>query len=362
MSFGYQLFISFYNKLNVYLTAVFSSLIDSFGGFAVAFVTLYIVLAFIDLMFTNKIIQSWEQAVEFSMSIIISIALLGAMEDDFRVYKEWIVDPVVNTTTDLATFFINTVNNNGFATGGGIKSLFMNLDSLSDKLFEFIMNYNPPGSFLKNAWGYMQAGFLVVSLFAAYAGAYVVFLALLILGYFSLYVLLLVGGICIFFAPFKKTRFIFISWIRAIVNYALVIVFTSIIMSICYFGLNQEITDLIKLEGSNALFTTQYLSALCWSLLTFGVLLKGPDFAAALSGGQAGSTSGIAAGMGMVASAGAGVATAGASKFLGGAASGFGSVNSMYQQGRNMVPDLSNIPVDRPYSRSLGLHPDQQKK
>ncbi len=303
-NFGYALFVSFYGKLNIYISTVFSTLMEHFSGFAIAFGTLYIIIGAYRVLW-GKGLSSLSEAGEVGMGLVFAGALLQGMIYGNNYYMDWVVLPVVQTTTKLAGFFINEISGDTL-TGSGIKALFQGLDALSYQIFDFLLKYDPPGaSWATNAWGYMQAGLLVIALFASYAGAYVVFLVLLILGYFSLYVLFTVGGICIFFGCFKKTRFIFTSWVKAVANYALVIVFTSIIMSICYFGLQQELTALMALKGSNALFTTQYLSALCWSILTFGVLLKAPDFAAALSGGQAGSTSGIAGGIGMVASAGA---------------------------------------------------------
>ena len=306
-TFGYALFLSFYTKLNAYIDAIFLKFMTSFGGFASAFMVLYIVIVGVCMIYNKGPIKTKDDLIEFGISIIISVAILQGMTDNFSVYKNWVILPVVKTTTQLSGFFISNINSD-FTTGSGIKLLFESLDSLSYSLFDFINSYDPPGaSWATNAWGYMQAGVLLIALIVSYSGAYIVFLVLLILGYFSLYVLFTVGGICIFLAPFKKTRFIFFSWLRALMNYALVIVFTAIIMSICYYGLNKELTELVALKGSGSIFTSQYLAALCWSILTFGVLLKGPDYAAALSGGQAGSTSGIAGGIGMVVGAGASV-------------------------------------------------------
>jgi len=357
-NFGYALFYSFFEKLNVFLVTVFSSLMESFGGFATAFLLLYIVLVGIDTMYTNKIIKSQSDLMEFIGSIIIAGVLVAGLEYGF--YKEWFVNPIVGTTTKLASFFIGTINDD-FASGSGIKSLFQNLDALSFKIFDFLLKYDPPGAtWATNAWGYMQAGLLAIALFASYAGAYTVFLVLLILGYFSMYVLFTVGGVCIFFAAFSKTRFIFYSWLKAVINYALVIVFTSIIMSICYFGLSEELTALIAIKGSGSLFTTQYLSALCWSVLTFGVLLKAPDFAAALSGGQAGSTSSIAGGIGAVAGAGASVMGLSAMTGQGGGAAQAGG--RMAMAGGKAGGNLAMQAAARPFSAMKGMLPGQQKE
>lgn len=362
-NFGHALFLSFFSKLNVYINAIFPAFMESFSGMAYAFVVLYIIIMAYCLVFNKGPVKDTASAIGCFISWILAIAIFVAMKDDFTQYKDWVVKPVIHTTTNLAGFFINTINGDS-TSGSGIEGLFAGLDQLSYKLFEFIQKYDPPGmSWASNAWGYMQAGLLLIALIASYCGAYVVFLVLLILGYFSLYVLFTVGGICIFLGCFSKTRFIFFAWLRAVVNYALVIVFTSIIMSICYFGLHQELTELIALKGSGSLFTSQYLSALCWSVLTFAVLLKGPDFAAALSGGQAGSTSGIAGGVGMVAGAGASVmgfnAMAGQKGALQAGASGLGAMGKAAADS-NMGKIVQHA-LTRPYSASKGIFPNDLK-
>ncbi len=300
--FAYNLFAAFFEKFNDFMAAIFPQLSEPLNHLVTAFVTLYIIVISIAIMCTK--LGGKEK--EFFISMIL-LAGLKLFLFDFDVYNYWVIGPLIGSVLDLSGFFINIVNttNQNNYGGSGLSALFNALDALSFKLFDFVTKIEVKGNFIWNAWTYMQTGTGVLILFASYAAAYVAFLAMMIMGVFSMYVFFAVGGICIFFAAFKETRFIFFAWLKGVSNYALLVVFASIIMSICYFGLSETIDKLIQKEGHNIIFTSQYLGAVCWSLLTIGMLLKAPDFASQLTGAVAGSTSGIAAGMSLSGSSGA---------------------------------------------------------
>jgi len=301
-NFGLNIFAAFLNQINSFITTVFPKLMDSFDVFAYAFVLLYIVVVGILLM---KGTFGKEKSIEFAASMII-LVILGPLMTTGGFFK-WFVQPVIGSVMDIAGFFVNAVHSD-LPGGSGLSALFAGMDEMSFKLFDILFKIEPDGNFLTNAWKYLRMGSLVLLLLIIYSAAYVTFLALMIMGFFSMYVLFIVGGVCIFFAAFKQTRFIFFAWLKGIINYALLVIFASIIMSICYFGLADTVESLIDLNTVNIVFTKQYWACVCWSLLTIAMLLKAPDFASQLSGGMAGSTSGIAGGLAVVGGGGAAVA------------------------------------------------------
>lgn len=340
--FAYNLFSSFFAKLNLFIGAVFPQLEGPLGHFITAFVGLYVLVVGILIMMAK--LNGHEK--DFLISIFLVVGL-KVFIFDHDLYSHWVVAPLVGLVFDISGFFINTANAAGNNFGGsGLPAMFNALDTLSFKLFDFVAKIEVKGNFIWNAWMYMQSGSGVLLLFSAYAAAYVAFLAMLIMGVFSMYVFFTVGGICIFFAAFKQTRFIFYAWLKGTLNHALLVVFASIIMSVCYFGLSETIDELVQLKGHNIIFTTQYLGAVCWSLLTIGLMLKAPDFASQLTGGMAGSTSMIAAGLSM---AGGGAAMmVGKMAQGGGMAAGkmAGAAGSIAKGGSRRFSQMIGLPKD----------------
>jgi type IV secretory pathway VirB6-like protein len=301
-NFGYALFMSFFTKLDLYVSSIFTALMTAFGNFGRAFVVLYIVCMAIFLMYGN----GGEKTKSLGVSIIL-LALLWAMIMETNLYFNWFIDPIVGITLDLSSFFIGAVGSDNFPVGSGLSTLFKNLDAISFKVFDLAFKVKPSGNFALNAWSYLQTGLLAVILLGCFTAAYVAFLVQIILGFFSMYVMFVVGGICIFFAAFRQTRFIFWAWLKAVINYSLLVVFSSIVMSICFFGLSDAIDKLIVYKGAAALATPAYWMTICWAILTFAMLRKAADYASSLSGGQAGSTSNIVGSIGAAAGIGAGM-------------------------------------------------------
>ena len=290
-NFTYSIFLSFFNKMNEYITAVFPSLMESFAWFGRGFVTLYIVCFGILLIRGG----GGKKGKEILVSVIL-LPLLWFWIMETRYYYNWFVTGFVEATMHTSSFFISAANSKGALGPSGLEGLFRGLDSLAVQIFDYLFKMKPPGiSWATNAWEYMQFGTLMVALLISYCAAHILFLILFVTGFFSIYALLAVGGIFLFLAIFKETRFLFFAWIRALFNYLLTVVFTGIVMSICYFGVNETLNDLLALRGADGLMSPQYVAVLVWSIITFVVLLKATEYAAALSGGQP-SSSNTAAG------------------------------------------------------------------
>ncbi|MCP3943013.1 MAG: type IV secretion system protein, partial [Desulfobacteraceae bacterium] len=225
--FAYKLYISFFKALNVFLATTYDSLMKHFTGFAIIFTVGY-------MLFVGYMIMMGKFSKGNMISAGISLVILPAITFLFVKgdYLIWVVNPIVNTTTALSCYFIGLAQGSWTTSGEGLQGLFYNLDNMCYKIFDLVVKMDPPGGFMSKTWLFFQAIVAAIILFASYVAAYVAFLVQILLGFFCMYVFLVVGGICIFFAAFKQTRHIFFAWLKGLINYSLLIIFSSLIMTI----------------------------------------------------------------------------------------------------------------------------------
>jgi hypothetical protein len=165
----------------------------------------------------------------------------------------------------------------------------------------------------------------------------------MLLAIFALHIYFLVGGIFLFFLVLKNTRHLFWAWFRAVMNQGMVMIFAAIVMSMCFFGIDEASkTFVATADVSKGFFRLEYAMIIAWCVVCFIMLLKVPDLAAALSGGMAGSTMEIARTVSMI---GGGVM----------AATGFAGRKAGIGLGRLGRQAYHNFTESRPYSRMMGL-------
>lgn len=285
---GVEIIGSVLDELDKYLAAVFGGLMGSFGLFIRAFVVLYLLIMSVGYFRASFA----EHTKEVGWSIVLVITL-QAFVMETTVYHHWIVNPIKATAINMAGFFVNVGRG-----GGGLEGIFQKLDEAFIKMNDTIEYIYPHKNFLMNAKEYFLATMALGSMALAFGAVYVAYMILVCMSFFSMYVLFVVGGICIFFGAFKQTRTVTWSWCRAIANYALLLVFASIVMGICINGITHAMDQLAQhSDPSLGYFTREVGYVICWSLLSLGLLLKSADYAAALSGGMAGSTAMITGGL-----------------------------------------------------------------
>jgi len=287
---GTEIILYVLDQLDKYLALIFGSFMASFGGFMSAFVVLYLLLMAIAYFKSTFA----EHTKEIGWSILLVI-LLQYFIMDFSAFKHWVVLPIRSTVIDIASFFANA----GAGAGGdGIEDLFIKLDQSVIKMKETIDYIFPHTNFLMDAGNYIKATMALGAMTLAFGAVYVAYILLLCVGFFSMYVLFVIGGPCIFFGAFKQTRFVTWSWCCALANYSLLVVFASLVMGICITGITSAM-DVFAQNSDPSLgyFTREVGYVICWSLLSLGMLLKSADYASALSGGMAGSTAMITGGL-----------------------------------------------------------------
>lgn len=295
--FSSELFWKMSIQLQKFHEAVYPGLMQSFGGFIRIFVTLYIVVA------GYGIASCWfKEATKQMMTSIGLVIVIHATIMESNTYSSVITPTITGLFMNLSDFFAaKALAAGGMGGASDAFGVFAALDEMISRLDGATKAIEATAGmldFLK-----VKMWFAIINLTIIYAFLYGAFMGIMVMGFFSLHILYLVGGICMFFAAFHQTRFIFWSWLRGIFNYGLLIVFASIVLSICIFGLNESLAQIIdSAQKTREIFTREYFFAVFWALVSIALILKVPDFASQLSGGSAGSTAGIAAGMGLVTS------------------------------------------------------------
>lgn len=343
--FSGELFGRMSDQLQEFHKAVYPALMQSFGGFIRVFVTLYIVLGGYGVA-----MGMFKEATKQMIVSLFLVFFLHSFVLESDMYSSWLTPHITGFFMGLADFFaVKALTAGGMGHAADSFSVFSALD-------EMISRLNGATNAIESSVGMLdflkvKMWFAVITLTLVYAFMYGAFMAIIVIGYFSLNILYLVGGICIFFAAFNQTRFIFYSWLRGVFNYGLLIVFASIILAICIFGLNESLARLIATaQNTREIFTREYFFAVFWALVSIALILKAPDFASMLSGGSAGSTTGIAAGMGLV-----------TSSIAKGVKMGIGPAGKM--GGALADRGLSNMPggAGRAYSRMKGIYKGEGK-
>lgn len=291
-SAGFALFTAVTDIATRYAASMSKGFMEEFGGIERSLVTLYVVLVGYQVMkgaFAEKT-KEWLASV-----IYLVIFQVTAMES--AAYFEWVVVPIQETALDIAAWVANKAQTGH--GGSGIAGLFYALDTVMSKVLMAIENLEPQGNPLTNAWIYMTVGVASFILFLIYSMVYVAFFGLLLIGILSMDLLFIVGPVFLFFLCWKETRFIGWAWVRAVVNYALLVVFAGIAIGLTIYMLGVVADRIAGLDASDGVFNRYFAAALLTGAMSLYLLLKTPDYAAALSGGSAGSTTMLTAGLAM---------------------------------------------------------------
>jgi len=300
-----KIFRLFQTVLDDYLITILTKIPGSFTGLAVILTALYVFYVMIQVPLGN--ISKPKEAVMTCFLLILCNSLIF----DALTYISWIVSPFSDLTYKLAGFFVTTENVfSGSEQLFGIDACFSRLGGLMDKTFQFCFSLQPKLSMMDlwKAFMNVSAFFMLITPILVYSLSY---LTLCCISLFMSYILWVVGPIFIFCFCFKGARGYFKNWATALLNYALIIIFASLLVGITSNVINLSMKKLYNTTGDfhALMFEPSFWLVFFINLLSIGLLLKVPDIAASLSGGQAGSTAGITGGIsaigGLAASGGA---------------------------------------------------------
>ncbi|MCH5146353.1 type IV secretion system protein [Desulfovibrio sp. UIB00] len=314
-------YVSLMSAISAATTGIGSSFTASFRGLATSLVVLYITVIGI-LCFRGYFPNVKQEVVTLFLLMFVTQIVFNPGN-----YQDWIAGPILETIKSVGDFFVTK------STGGLSGSMLQVLGDGMDKIMAVCVKINNAAEILSPKL--LISGVIAeIALTLTYVAVIIVFLLINVTMWFGIYLLNVFGAICLYFAIFPVTRHIFFAWLRAIINYGLVIVFVSLILGVCLKVMTPRLDILAVMDFgtvnpllNSATFIVIAINVLCWCML-----LKAPDFAAALTGGSAGNTAGIA---GVVSMTG-GAAYGGAKSLIrnrfsaggGGAAPGGGNIGA----------------------------------
>lgn len=269
-----------------------SALAESFGGVARAILTLAI--AILSIRMLNGDGQT--ELKKFGAMMFLTVVITGIVFQPGQ-YNTWISDPILGTIDGLGSFMV------GRATGGQSGDMVKALAGGMDKIMAACVQLDRVDSWMPTKL--IAALVAQIALSASYLMVMVTFLLICIMSWFAVYLMMVFGNVCLFFAIFSTTRHIFWAWLRAVCNYGMVIIFASLIMGVCLTVMLPQLEILSTLDYGNVhpLLNGPTYTCLAINVLSWCMLLRAPDLAAALTGGSAGNTAGIAGVVSMTAGA-----------------------------------------------------------
>lgn len=216
---------------------------------------------------------------EKTKSAMISVVMLIVcywLVFDASAFLSWVYEPLFSTSSQLTSFILKP-------TGDGTIS-----DAYSQVDQAFTTIFKTSDTITNNAtgiWERVKVWLVIGALALLFGILYAVFTGLLILGMFALHVMMVLGGIIILLAAFPFTRSVFWAWLRACFNYALIPVFTAVVMAITLQALNDAAKSMAEVnllvEG---VFTRPVGTVFLIGVISLWFHLKAPEFAALLTG------------------------------------------------------------------------------
>lgn len=282
--------ISLYTCYTSLQQAIMTSTGNMYGAFTGAFrplattiVALYVAILGL------KMIKGEVQAPKKALTTIALLIVVTTIVFSPGAWNSWIAGPILGTVQGTSNFLLAQA---GGASGGNV---YASLSQALDQIMTVSTKINASTS----AWdivGQIEGLIAQIVLAAAFIAVIVTFMLINIMSWFAIYIMMVFGGICLYFAAYDATRHIFWAWLRAVCNYGLVIVFASLIMGICQNMITTQVAALSSQDYGtlDPIFNNEFITTVAACVLTWCMLLRAPDFAAALSGGSAGNTAGIA--------------------------------------------------------------------
>lgn len=296
-SIGGEILTEMLRTLHRYFIETYMVIADSFYVTASLIVTLYVV--FMGYRMVKG--QIGESLQEFLIALLV-VPFCFSIFFHISVFEEWVYQPLLSTMLGLM----------GVGLGSDSFSFTMVFEPI-DESFKEIFKAVDQVLDQMDAWSLGQkfkVGAVSIALSVVYGLLYLIFIVLIVGALFAVHVLIILGPIFGTLAAFKQTRSHFVQWLKTIINYALIPVFTAIIMGITLTFLNGAIADISAIDvAADGVFTKAVAGALLIGLLSIYLHLKAPELANAITGGQASGVGNFLGGMAAV--AGGGIAAAG---------------------------------------------------
>lgn len=344
VSIGGWMFSNILDALQDGFISLFNGLADNFGGLALIITTLYVVL-----IGFSAVQGKFGEASKSMMFTVFLVPICYGLAFDIDMFFSFIYNPIVDTMFSMMQLFFTSISPSDVAGNGSITSIYVPVEDAFGRLFTTIDTLTTENT----GWGFgdIKISIAAVLLTLVYGGLYVLFSVLLIMAIFSLHIMIVIAPITVFFAAFKPTRGIFTAWLKAVLTYALVPIFTVIVMAYTLQFLNLAIQDLAAMDVDNdGVFNGAMASALFIGILSFSLHWKAPEFASAITGAQ---VSGVGAFFGAAAAVGA--AGIGASKAISSSSGGQKLSEGIRGAGSNILQNGLVGSAQNAYSKMRGF-------
>lgn len=334
-----DVFAGFYQRLDEWFKYTYTLLGNELKGIFWGLATLLFTLTF-TLFLLGK--PQWDKLGKLGLYVFIAAIFLQSTNE----FYYWFVDPILNIQKGLIYLYLGVDSNilakisgnqyeqTAFAIFGGVEVIFSKIFSAIGDIWDrinFSFSLKEEGQYKDAVAGL----FAVLMLIFTYGFLYLVFSVLIFVAFFGLYVWLGVLPIVLLLGVINRQMIQ--QWIKQVLTYVFMPVFTAIVMSITLWILDSSLEGLLRLKDAASLYNADLAYAIFGGVLSIGMHWKAADFAAALAGGMQNAGAGSVAGAFGVTAGGAYAATRG---IVGGGAnvvSGFrggnlGNKNSMLYQ------------------------------
>jgi len=277
---------------------IINYLATEFHTLATLFVTIFIVgLGYA--MIRGKVDRDFIPSAVISM-VIISITYQIAFTDGGVLFKQWLYEPIVMTSIKLTgEILANALNLSVSESFGALDEGFVKIFESASLRLDNLSFYD--GEF----WiTYPIFGLLLVG----YGILYASFLSTILVGIVAAHVLLAPGALMLVFAAFNLTRPIFFSWLRTLFTFALLAPFAAVVMSFSLRFVTYAVHELSVMPIEKGVFNSDIGFAFLIMIISFVLMQKVPEFAAAITGATPSSGGGL---FGAAAAIGGGVMAAG---------------------------------------------------
>ena len=235
-------------------------------------------------------------------SVILTIVSIGVAHqflNDFGLFKTYIFNPLFSFTVNYTNSFLGN-------SGGQISDIFVGVDSGFARVFNSLETYQANQK--NTSWFSIDIAkfFISIGMTILFAVLYLTFTLLMILPFFSLYVMLGLSPIMILFAGFDATRPFFKNWYKTILAYCLTPIFTAIIMGMTLKFLEDVAKAIEKIPSDGSLFIPEVGMIFIVGGVSLFLHLKATEYATQITSANIGSLGGFIASATGIAMTGAG--------------------------------------------------------
>lgn len=256
--------------------------------------------------------RAGDKAKEWAVSACL-LTVISAFSANYGRFEDWIGSPMLALAQNGGALAASGGESGG---AGGVSALLDTAENNLGMIMATIDELEVPGNLITQAWLYIKVGAVVVLMTILACAMYLAQVALLCIALFSLKIMQMVAGPCMFFLAFKETRFIPGAWLRSSLNYSMWVIFLCGVSGIGNKFIAKVANALRSWDLENqGVFTAEVGTCMLLTGLSIYMLLKAADWAAAITGGTASQT-GIVGGMIGAAGYGLGSAIGGAARGL----------------------------------------------